>query len=51
MTFYPRTKNPVLDKNDFLQGRFAFVLDKIFLSMQKDEALDKNILSVQKDEA
>ena len=27
-----------MDKNNFVRDKFAFVLDKIFLSVQKDEA-------------
>ena len=29
------------NKNGFVQDKFVFVLDKLFLSVQKDEALDK----------
>ena len=39
MTFLPRTKIFVLDKNDFVKDKFAFVIDKNILSVQKDEAL------------
>ena len=40
MTFLPRTKFFVLDKNDFDKDKFAFVLDKNILSVQKDKAFD-----------